>query len=417
MFRSALAKYKSSRNLIHYFLLTYIDKIVSFALPLSVLFVLKDKALYATVEVAFSYAVLFMVVMELGISNYLFYGYKKSENKEQFMHSAGIYFKFLLLIYTLLTPVLFFAIGCYDQSLVVLFILIAARAMFTCFISFSSNIYRLKDNPSGVYAVSLIVNVSSFILLCLANFFSLPHKSVYFVAPSLLLILVISIRFIALELKHFNFSGFFDFITRCLKFSWPVILNVLAMSYINNYIKIYAYGHLSQQETIQISYILRIGLIVQLTHSAFASFYSKSLFMDTSHTFNFRIFKQYNIVLLLSAFFVVIAICITNYFFSSQIRIPLTGATFLIILYILLWCYIGYLEIYFGIMNANRKILIYSIISAIVYTFLLLILKNINLITLSLCMVIPTMLNLILVIFGLKKMRILSFNKKSKNTN
>ncbi len=417
MLKSALAKYKSSRSFIHYFLLTYLDKIISFALPLSILFIVKDKAMYATVEVAFSYAVLIMVVMELGISNYLFYGYKKSEDKEQFLYKAGLYFKFLLLVYCILTPVLLVAIGFYDPKLFVLFIIIAARALFTCFITFSANIYRLKDNPSGVYLASLVVNVSSFCLLVLAHYFSWEHKAVYFVVPCLLLILAISIRFVAADLKYFKFSDFTEFIKRCLKFSWPVILNVLAMSYINNYIKIYAYGHLSQQETIQISYILRIGLVVQLTHSAFASFYSKSIFMDTSHKFNFRIFKQYNIVLLMAAFFVVLAIFITNYLFGSQISIPLTAPTFLIILYILLWCYIGYLEIYFGIMHANRKILVYSMISAAVYTFLLLVLKNIDLFTLSLCMVIPTMLNLILVIIGLKKMNILSFNKKIENAN
>ena len=71
-----LNKYKNSKGFIGYFILTYVDKIISFALPLSILFIIKDKALYSFVEVAFSYATLLMVVADLGFSSYLFYGYK-----------------------------------------------------------------------------------------------------------------------------------------------------------------------------------------------------------------------------------------------------------------------------------------------------------------------------------------------------
>lgn len=408
MLKILIQKYKTSRSLILYFLLTYVDKVISFALPLSILFIIKDKALYATVEVAFSYATILMVIIDLGFSNYLFYGYKKSEDQERFISEAQLYFRFLLLIYGIFSVVLFAGIRIYDETLLLLACVVAARTLFTLYLGFYANIYRLKDNPSGVYGISVLVNIFSFLLLMLAAFFHWKYTILFFSIPSLLLIIYVCLKFLVKDLGRFKFSGFIAFLGHALKFSWPIILNVLAMSYINNYAKIYAYGYLSQDETVQISYILRIGLVIQLTHSAFSSFFSKSLFMQTDNAFNYKIFRQYNAVLLLSTFMVIGAVAGTNYFFGDQVRIRFTLSTFLLLFYIVLWCYIGYLEIYFGVMNANKRILYYSIVSSLIYTILLLAFKNIDLLKLSLCMVISAAVNLTFVVIGLYKLKVLT---------
>ncbi len=408
MLKSLIQKYKTSRSLILYFLLTYLDKVVSFALPLSILFIIKDKGLYTTVEVAFSYATILMVVIDLGLSNYLFYGYKKSENQEHFIRESQVYFRFLLLVYCIFSLILFAGIRVYDETLLLLCCVIIARTLFTLYLGFYANIYRLKDNPSGVYGISLLVNTFSFLLLMLAAFSDWKHTILYFSIPSLLLILYVCLKFLFTDLKAFRFGGFMSFLGHALKFSWPIILNVLAMSYINNYAKIYAYGYLSEEETVQISYILRIGQVIQLTHSAFSSFFSKSLFMQTDNKFNYKIFRQYNVVLLLSVCMVIGAVAGTNYFFGDEIHIRFTLSTFLLLLYIVLWCYIGYLEIYFGVMNANKRILYYSLVSSLIYTILLLAFKNIDLLKLSLCMVISAAVNLTFVVIGLYKLNILT---------
>ncbi len=408
MLKSVLGTYRNSKNLIYYFLLTYLDKVISFALPLSILFIIKDKGLYTTVEVAFSYATILMVIIDLGFSNYLFYGYKKSKDQEHFINEAQLYFRFLLLGYAVFSLIVFAGLRLYDETLILLFCVIVARTLFTLYLGFYANIYRLKDNPSGVYRISLLVNICSFLLLMLAAFFHWEHTILYFSIPSVALILYVCIKFILKDLGRFRFSGFMSFLGHALKFSWPIILNVLAMSYINNYAKIYAYGYLSQEETVQISYILRVGLVIQLTHSAFSSFFSKSLFMQTDNKFNHKIFRQYNAVLLLSAFMVIGVVAGTNYFFEDEIHIRFTLSTFLLLFYIVLWCYIGYLEIYFGVMNANKRILYYSLVSSLIYTILLLAFKNIDLLKLSLCMVISAAVNLTLVVIGLYKLNILT---------
>lgn len=403
--------YKKKRDLVKYFILTYLDKSISFALPLSILFVLKDKSLYNLVEVIFSYATIALTVIELGFSNYLFWGYKHSDDKDKFIIDAQIFFRFVLLVYFFISfLIILWAYFYHYSNFPLLIVLVCIRTLFTFYTGFYSLIFRLKDTPSKIYIITILINISSLALLMTAYLLSWSTVIVYFFLPSAIVLVAIEIRYLIGEVQLFNFNAFSKFFRNSMMFAWPILLNTLFMSFMNNYAKIYAYGHLSQQETAQISYILRIGLIVQLTHVSFSSFYSKALFMDLNRKFNFRIFKQYNFVLLLSVILVAFAIFLTNSLFYSVIRIPFSLATCLFVLYILFWCYIGYLEIYFGVMNANKRMLYYSVISSLLYLALLKSFGDVNQLQLALFMVSSIMLNLILVIIGLVQLRVISFN-------
>ena len=411
MLTSILKNYRQRKGLIFFFILTYFDKVVSFALPLSILFIIKDKSLYTLVEVAFSYATILMVLIELGLSNYLFWGYKESENKDLFIEKSQVFFRGSILFYCILSALLLSYLYTINHELLILFSVVAIRALFNYFVNFYSNIYRLKDIPSRIYLITVIVNLSSFFLLLMAYQFGMQYSILYFFLPSMILVLGVSIKFL-FQIRLFVFHEFLSFLKRALKFSWPIILNILTMSFINNYAKIYAYGHLPESEMVQISYIMRIGLIIQLSHAAYSSYFSKSLFMDKKQDFNFRIFKQYSLIILFSVFLVVVAIQATNLLFDSYIQIPFALSTILFLLYIVLWCFTGYLELYFGVLNANRLILYYSIFSSVVYIILLKIYGDVNLLTLSIFMTVVGLINLVLVIFGLRRLRIFVYRRK-----
>ncbi len=407
MIKYLIEGYKEKRDLINYFILTYVDKIISFVLPLSILFVIQDKATYNLIEVVISYATIALAVIELGVSNYLFWGYKNSNEKERFVKEAQIFFKFILVAYCLFSFFIAFWIG--NKQILLLFILISLRTLFTFYVNFYSNIFRLTDTPSKIYPVTIFINVSSIVLLMIAFMFSWDNVIVFFFLPSAVLLIMISLRFLIVDLKVFKFQGLFKFINNSMTFAWPIILNTLFMSFMNNYAKIYAYGHLNTQEMTQISYVLRIGLIIQLTHAAFSSFYSKSIFMDLNQKFNVQIFRNYSIVLLFSVFLVLMVILITNFFFNSFIQIPLNTSTIFFVLYILVWCYIGYFELYFGVMNANRQMLYYSILSSALYIFLLRWFSNVAMLQLALFMFVTALFNLVLVIIGLKRLRVFDY--------
>jgi hypothetical protein len=402
---AVLKYYRQKKGLIGFFLLTYFDKGLSFALPLSILFILRDKPLYALVEVAFSYATIAVVLAELGLSSYLFWGYKASLDKDEFVIKAQVFFGALVLAYSVLAILVFIGLNFYDPTFRMLFVLIATRTLFVFYTNFYSNIYRLQDRPSRIYLTTTSINLSSFVLLVVAYYFYKGNEIVYFFLPSMILVGTIGIGFL-FKIERFGVRYFFAFQKSALTFSWPIILNVLLMSFINNYVKIYAYGHLSEQDMVQASYALRLGLIIQLSHAAYASYFSKSLFMDPSKKFNFSVFRQYSMVLSFSLCVVVGAILFTNYFLAPRIYIPLNIITALFIGYIIIWCYIGYLELYFGVMNANRSILVYSVVSSIAYISLLELGGELNLFHLALFMVVAALVNLVLVIIGLRRLNI-----------
>lgn len=410
MLKYVQEKYYQKRGLIFFFILTYLDKAISFAVPLSVLLILNDQSLYTEIEVILSYATIISVVVELGFSNYLFYGYRESNDKDKFITKARIFFAASTFGYFLINSVLILYLHLTGSNFLPLFIFVSFRTQFVFFLNFYSNIYRLVDTPSKVYIANVILNVSSFLLVMLANQLGTGNELLYFFLPSILLIFVVSAKFL-IKIRLFIFGEYVKYVKDALTFSWPIILNVLAMSFMNNYAKIYAYGHLTQQEMVRISYTLRLSLIIFLSHTAFTSYFAKSIFMDPARRFNYSIFKQYSLVLFLSVFLVGMAVIVSNELFGDEVYIPLDPITFLFLTYTLMWCYMGYLELYFGIMNANRNVLVYSVTSSVVYVSLLRGFSEIGLQQLAMFMALAGALNLILFIIGLYRLGL--FSKRS----
>lgn len=409
MVGKVIERYKQSKSLIHYFALTYLDKIISFALPLAILLLLHEKELYTFVEVIYSYAAIAMIALELGFSNYLFFGYKNAGDKEKFVSSSSTNFKFLLLVYALLAIIIFPFIAKFRPALLPLYAFVGIRSLFMLYLNFNGNIFRLQDVPARIYLYSIGSNVLALVFLFIAHVIGVEQREWVFFSPFLLVVAISAIQFLIFERHYFSISEFIRFAGGALRFSWPIILNAIAMNFIGNYAKIYGYDHLSKNELLGISYVLRIGLIIQLTHSAFASYYSKSIFMDESQGINLRIFRNYNLVLLAAAALVFCAVLITNWLFSSTVYIAINGTTILFLVYIVIWCYIGYFEIYFGRRDANHRILIYSLISAVVYILSLRVVGTITPLALALSMVFSAILNLILELFGLYKLNVIKF--------
>jgi hypothetical protein len=413
MFRGLLHKARNSKALASYFLLTYADKVISFLLPLVILFWLKDQALYTFIEVAFSYATLVMIGLDLGVSTYLFYGYRNATDKTEFLKTAGIAFHQMLLIYAVLLVGAVCAGKFVSTDHAVLILLIGVRSLFSMYVGFFSNIFRLEDRPSRIYALTIAVNLISLFLLVLASILDLPHKILYFFLPSAAHLIYVCVRRSYVLIGRNNFILLLQFLMNALRFAWPVILNVFAMSFINNYAKIYSYNRMSLDDTTQISYIMRMGLLIQLTHASFSSFFAKSLFMDEKKRLNLRIFGRYNLVLWFSAFLVCAVIFLSNRLLSHFVIIPVNAATFLFILYIVIWCYIGFLELYFGVMNANRRVLYYSIFASLLYVLMLKLFTDITIFKLALAMVLSALLNLGLVIMGLFQLKVINIKRSS----
>ena len=284
--------------------------------------------------------------------------------------------------------------------------LIGIRSLFTIYVNFHSHIFRLEDRPSRIYLITIVVNVLSFLALLGGPSLSGSELLVLFFVPSGIVIIVHCARFLALRVREIEVGAALRFLKSALSFSWPVMLNVLAMSFVNNYAKIFAFNRLGEEVTAGIAFILRVALVIQLSHAAFLAYYSKSLYMNEKKTLHFNNLLRYNLVVGCTAAAAVLFVMVAPQFIRMvDLSSPLVAI--LLIIYTVVWCYIAYLELYFGIMNANRRVLVYSVISAVVYIGLMLATPHLTIQKMAWYMVASVTLNLAMVLAGLRTLGVI----------
>lgn len=381
------------RELLKYTIFNYIDKFMVFVLPMVVLFLTKDTKIYNDIEYIFSVANLSVTVLEIG-RLYLFYGYKISGDRTLFLIKAKNYFLFIQLLYSLLGICIYPFISALQSPIGSLYIFILIRSLYILFINFFNSYFRLVGSPSRIFWFSIPVNVISVILIYSCLKWGLTLEM--FFLPQCL----ISLGSVLLFLFRFRWEwtvGLISYIKRGLLYAWPSILNVLIVSFVNNYGKIYAYNFLSESEMYNFSYIFRIVMIIQMTHASVLAYYSKEIFTNEKKGLDKSILKLYSLFIGMAVVLSVIFILIFNRFFATkQVRIDIVF--FLILFYVLLWSFNAFFEIYYNKTNNNKFILLFSLIGGGVYLLLLFGLGVKGIKSLSIYMLISVSINFILIL-------------------
>lgn len=358
-----VSKYK---GLLFFMSLNYIDKAIVFFLPLFILFFIKDITLYNNIEYIYSVANIMVVLAELGGRSYMLYAYTKEpeERRGQFLESVKGYFYLLVLFYIIL---LIITIGSRSLALMTVFVpFIGVRILVLLFTNYFSIYYRLIDKPQYILFYSILINVSTVIVIIIWNKLSLGviDLNIYFFIQSIFVLFLLFKSISSYKLLSPKFA--FNYFKESIIYSWPIILNILLVTFVNNYGKIYIYDNLSEEEMYTFSYLLRISMVVQMAHSSIVAFYSKRLFLDKSSKIDMRLYKFYSIFLFVSSvlsFFVIILINFTH--IMKPIKIDAT--IFLLLAYIFIWCQQAFFEQYLNKTNRNRWILYTSCISAALY--------------------------------------------------
>lgn len=401
---------RSRRAVIRYFLLTYLDKGLAFLLPLSVLFITDNTVLYATIEAAFSWAMLFLTVMDLGITSYLFYAYRHSTDPGEVLTVAQSAVSTLVIIYFICGIGMFCALSTSDWSRAMLSLLVLGRVIFLQYSNVMAGYWRLSDFPARIYKFTLPVYVFTLLLIALTRNTGSDWQTVAYITMPVLFAVVAALR--RLLKNPVAVKRILKFLSDALAFSWPVMLNVLAMAFVNNYAKIYAFNNLSQQEAVQVAFVLRIALIIQLTHKAFSSYFSKKLFMSETKQVDLALLARYSLTLVSAVVVAICAVFFCHYFLSSHFTLPVDLSTFFFFAYTVIWCYIGYIELYFNLHNANKMVLAISIIGGLVYLLLISVTRKVTAQDLGLYMVVSGLLNLLMLFGGLSYLRALPFQKR-----
>jgi hypothetical protein len=280
------------KGFLRFMALNYFDKATVFAGPLLVPFLLHDKVLYNQIEYAYAVAPLLAVVLDAGVRTYFLQAYRESEDRSALVAEVGRYFHLLLLIYTLVAIVAVALAGAFNLGIAIV-VSCSIRSLFLLAQGFFQRYYRLLDLPSKAFAFSLSGGVATMLIVAVFWLLGSVLQTWQFFAAQALVTLLACVIGLRLVVAGTDWRRFLSYLRQSLVYGWPVMVNVLAMSFLNNIGKIYAFSALPAEDMFRLSLIQRIALIVQLTHVGMIGYLEKNLFLSESPVRLTRIFLAY----------------------------------------------------------------------------------------------------------------------------
>lgn len=398
---SLITTLKAKKEILLYTVLNYFDKGLFFLFPLLVLHLLDDKDLYNSIEFVYSISSIAIIFLDGGLRSYYFYAYKESSNGDQLIAEVKSLFDRLISIYILL--VLTFGIISYSMNLgYELYFIIAVRAIYLLISSFLNYYYRLIEKPLHIYKFTILSSIGMILVIVICKFFNVQANLTLLFLPFILLEVILLIWN---NKKGINLSIDKSLLKKSMIFSWPIIINVLLVTIVNNYGKIYAYQFLSEEEMYQLSFTLRISLIIQLAHASVYGFLGKKIYTNKTYAGIKKIFLEYLV-------FLVVAMAGAVGLLLIYFEVEYDGEQFSIFwpgiyLYTMLWCLQGFFEGFLSKHNRNKNLLIYSGISSSIFVLLLVYFGNtitVNLIIL--CMIVFVVVNFSLILLYIKRKRL-----------
>ncbi len=382
------------KKLLLFTIFSYVDKLIIFILPLIILYVSQDKLIYNQIEYVYSIANIFVVILNF-IPIYSFYAYKVSSNRNTFISEIKNY-NWITLSCLIIISLIGYPIAKSLPQLIslTLYCCICIRIFYLLFINYFSSYFRLIDIPIRILFISISVNLLSIFLILLITISKLNIILEAFFIPQLFVLFYFR-KDVINSIKKSNFFSYINFLRKSYFYSLPLIISALIVAFVGNYGKIYAYNFLSSYEMYCFSYVMRISMIIQMAHASIIAFYGKQLFVEG---YTKRIVKQYMFYILVS---VALSFCFL-FMFNSLFpidKIPINATVFLILLYTIFYCIAAFIELSYNRNALNYKILYFSIISSILFLFLIFYIGVNGLLSLSIYMLSYSALYLFLLFY------------------
>jgi len=385
-----------------YILLSYIDKLIYFLLPIGIAFLVPDKKIYNDLEYILSIAILLSIFLEGGLRIYIFYYFKENPDTASISKIQSYYDFHLTIVTLLLISVILYTYFLKINVYYFLF-LISCRVLYLMFFNFYSYYYRIKDRPSKTFIISIPLNVIIIIILLLTyNHYVLDY---FFIPQIILIVLYLTFRF--KNYLKFNIHDYWNYLKSAFIYSWSIMINVLLLNLLNQFSKIYTYNYLSSSEMFSLSFILRIMMIIQLGSTSFIAYYSKDMYLVEDRKRLRKIF--YNYVLLVLSANIIVIILYVGLDLIHFIKISDYGLLSILSVYMIFWSFQSFYDLFFGKNNKNFVALFISTLSSITMILILLLYPNINIYIVSLSMTIGIFINLCGKLFYLNKKNIIKY--------
>ena len=396
---------KLEKNFIIFFELNFFEKFLAYVAPLLVLKLIGNQKIYNNIEFIYSLSLILNIFFDFGIRGFLIYSFRFKRNVYKYSFESFKFLNSILILYIIIFVIFyFFSFNFFLDFLIIS--LIFCRAIYLLIVNFLRVLFRIINKPFQIFTYSLIANLATCILIICFFYYKIEFKIQFFFGPFLLFILIYSFYFLFTKNFETKISKLLIFVNKSIKYYWPLIIISLVSVFIGNFIKIFSYFTLGDDEMTRISIYLRYLLLIQLAHGSFSSFFLRKNFESKKKFINKDLFTQYLFILIFFSFLVILTMpLISNYLNFKYHNFDLV---FLILnLYILIWCISAYLEQFLNKYNQNTYILRFHLISLIIYFSIFLINYNDKLLILSLSMLLSTFTYFVLILLHLKKFKFL----------
>lgn len=365
----------NNKELIKYVALSYFDKAIIFLVPLAVLFLFKEKAVYVELEYIYSIVIICVPILGLGLPGYFFFNYRKTKLKREAIVKIlkSFHASYIGLFVIALILVLFhYVIYPFEKHI----ILIVVRALFILTVTFLASFYRLIDKAHKALFITLSSNFIS--ILFLFGFYVLDKDFelwVVFIGQILFILfyfIKISYRVIH-KYKTYLFNTIFNTLKNSIFFSWPSIIQVFIMMFIANYGKINAIDNMSLNNGVLLSFVMRVSMVIHLSHASIHAFILKDVYMSKG----IRVISKRSLYKYLSFLFFPVAfvsIVLFIYFYFDQTIYDTNALVYVvsfIVAYTIFWCIYTYFEMYYSRENKNIIKLYLAIGNGMIFMVLL----------------------------------------------
>ena len=360
------------KKLVTYTILNVFDKVLGLITPFLVLFLFDSVDKFNELEYILSISMIIVTFVDLGFRDYILYGYRCFKFGEvEFLKSIEEAYVLLLILYLSLSilSILFLKFILVSSNLKMILCLISLRALFLFVTTYYGIVARLKDRPNNVFVLTICSNILSIFLFLFLYFVNLNFSVQYFFFGPIVVLTYLFAR----EIKRFKFPTLnsLKILTVAFRYSWPLLVNALIQNIVNNYGKVVAFENLSDSDTFEISFLLRLGTIIQLTHASVSSFYSKKIFISNDRRVAVSVFKFYATSLLIGSIVAVIAYFIfcfySSFFMDGKIQIKTNPSHSILLLFYLFWSLSAYFELYLNKHNYNYFVPMISISTVSIY--------------------------------------------------
>jgi hypothetical protein len=356
---------RNQAGLLKYAACNYVDKFLTFAVPLLVLYVFRDKSTYNEIEYIYSIAAVISIVIDVGMSTYFFYAYRDASDRERLIMEMESSFLLQFALYAVLGGALAVILAMAGTISGTLYLFVAARALTSMFLAFYTVYYRLVDRPARVFLISISVNVGTVIAIVSAGT-ALGSVSIWSVFVSQMALIVLAVVYFSVRKNKVPVAVLVQMLSKAMRFAWPVMLNLFLFMFVANYGKVYARNFLPSEDMFHISFVQRISLIIQLAHASAVGYLAKRIFVERAGQINPRVILLYSMMIAGGVVMVLSALIVTAYL-PVNMSVGLDAVTVLMILYTVVWCYAAFFELYVNRMNKNVFILLFSLVSAAVF--------------------------------------------------